>query len=714
MEKNSDSYGLFRTPKIYTTKILYELENILMSDRIDSAITIVQAPTGYGKTFGITRILAKVTRALGYSVPASVLMPYRAGIKPMYSYQLLANKNMEPIHIGYGMKGDKIFSRGDEVCLMTVGYWLEQFMDSLKDIGKIRAQIILLDEAHDPTWQTDLALRAILHAMKNGVYIKLVISSATINAVEMVKSIAGYFATGTSAGRHVNVLAVDNEDANIEVHYCEDNFNCLEKGKMSDVAFRKILETLKQLWESVDGNIIIMLPGQAEIDNLREVLEGDPIYTSAFIVPLHSKLSSEEVDEAIYPQKNIRSIILATNMIENSITIENVNGVIDSGLRKILFIDNDGVKELRTALASKSNIKQAIGRCGRQNKRGVAHIMMTKAHYEDLAFGLTNEVHRNPLYPQIIKLLNSNIEPYMLFGDIPPEKITDNINFLAKHEALHLVTSTDFQYSPDSDSDFSSSSDDTDSWDDSASDSVQFQLFSPPMPSVTAIGMMMLKFPCSIRAGQFMSHVLLEMEEKYYYTGAVIAAWMDESNDIFYRPAKRPRQSEEDFCEIRDTIRSAQAEFYSNDCLETMLKAWYVQLTECKSKKEISTWCREYHLFDKMITSIHSNVQSIIKAAKELGYEINKPNRAQCVELLDTLTSLKASYVPHIEKCYEEWKFEKLGPKISKSINVKDTRNKYVVDRALRSFNFDIPAVSLNLRQLNPSLISLSKIIKLT
>jgi HrpA-like RNA helicase len=81
-----------------------------------------------------------------------------------------------------------------------------------------------------------------------------------------------------------------------------------------------------------DGAILCFLPGWAEIVTIAKRLDNDG---SRLILPVHSRLTHEEQRRIFHtPVPGVRKIILATNIAETSITINDVIYVIDTGAHK--------------------------------------------------------------------------------------------------------------------------------------------------------------------------------------------------------------------------------------------------------------------------------------------------------------------------------------------------------------------------------------------
>lgn len=89
--------------------------------------------------------------------------------------------------------------------------------------------------------------------------------------------------------------------------------------------------------------------------------------TKFLILPLHSSLSNEE-QSLIFKktEKDVRKIVISTNLAETSITIDDCVFVIDVGMMKeTRFNSNQNMESLETRWVSRANAMQRRGRAGR-------------------------------------------------------------------------------------------------------------------------------------------------------------------------------------------------------------------------------------------------------------------------------------------------------------------------------------------------------------
>ncbi|RZF32716.1 hypothetical protein LSTR_LSTR005909 [Laodelphax striatellus] len=117
------------------------------------------------------------------------------------------------------------------------------------------------------------------------------------------------------------------------------------------------------------GAILVFLPGWDNITSLYNMMDecGQFPEDKFLIIPLHSSTSIQHQQMAFQtPQPGVRKIVIATNIAETSITINDIVFVIDCGLSKLKRFDaRKKITTLDTEFISKSSLLQRRGRAGR-------------------------------------------------------------------------------------------------------------------------------------------------------------------------------------------------------------------------------------------------------------------------------------------------------------------------------------------------------------
>ncbi|KAH8085587.1 helicase [Aureococcus anophagefferens] len=149
--------------------------------------------------------------------------------------------------------------------------------------------------------------------------------------------------------------------------------------------------------------ILVFLPGFKEIQTLHEALLAtrpfDREPQKSWVLPLHSQLPPEEQKRVFSrPPKGVRKVVLATNIAETAITIDDVSLVVDCGRMKEKRFDAEKrMESLEDVSVCRSNAKQRRGRAGRCRPGCCFHLLTSFAHDSVVAGHQTPEVKRVPL-----------------------------------------------------------------------------------------------------------------------------------------------------------------------------------------------------------------------------------------------------------------------------------------------------------------------------
>ena len=131
------------------------------------------------------------------------------------------------------------------------------------------------------------------------------------------------------------------------------------------------------------------------------------------ILPLHSNIPLEKQNLVFVPPRGTeRKIILATNIAESSITVPDVQFVIDFCLTKNLVMDIEThIPVLRMEWASRSNCKQRAGRAGRCSEGRVYRLVQDKFFNTQMLETSMPELSRSPLDLSILRVKMLNMGP---------------------------------------------------------------------------------------------------------------------------------------------------------------------------------------------------------------------------------------------------------------------------------------------------------------
>ena len=143
------------------------------------------------------------------------------------------------------------------------------------------------------------------------------------------------------------------------------------------------------------GSILVFLPGYEDIIGVSNLLKED---SSILVLMLHSQMVSLDQKKVFHPPpKGLTKVILATNIAETSITINDVRYVIDTGKVKEKSYDSlSGATMLKVAWISQDSAIQRMGRAGR-TQSGICFRLFSCARYDNMLKNSVPEILRTPL-----------------------------------------------------------------------------------------------------------------------------------------------------------------------------------------------------------------------------------------------------------------------------------------------------------------------------
>ena len=259
--------------------------------------------------------------------------------------------------VGYKIHLESKITRDTRLEVVTEAILVRQLQSdpALEDYN-----VVVLDEFHERSVNTDLALAFLKEAMQLRDDLFVVIMSATIDTGRLQRYLGGLAEGGeVKTLAEVPVFSVPGRHFPVRVMY--------EPEKSVVGAVREALRA------SCEGNILVFLPGIADIRKAQEALleTGDfDADSDTELCVLHSSVSLEEQKRVIKPpregESDKRRVILSSAIAETSLTVPGVTTVIDSGLARINRMDlNIGMEKLSTEVESEFSAEQRKGRAGR-------------------------------------------------------------------------------------------------------------------------------------------------------------------------------------------------------------------------------------------------------------------------------------------------------------------------------------------------------------
>ena len=379
-------------------------------------IVIVVGNTGSGKTTQIPQyLLERPSNAFdvgqnGERVmkPQSVVCTQPRRVAAMaVAARVAAERHCElGFEVGYSVRFEEVTTSETRIRYMTDGRLLREF---LLDPFLSSYTTIMIDEAHERSVSTDILLSLLKDLAIARPELRIVISSATLDAENMSK----FFG-------NVPIMYVPGRLFDVNIMYTASN--------SPDYCYSALLTTLyihKNEPIEQPCDILVFLTGQDEIDDcvsrIQEMMKNTGM-KPLVALPLYAALPAEKQAEVFRPaQRGCRKVIFATNIAETSITIETIRYVVDSGMvKQVAYDPRTGCESLDIVPVSVSSAAQRAGRAGRICN-GVCYRLFTKATFENEMPKMTKpELLRCNFAPTLLLLLSMGIDTIVDFNFLDP------------------------------------------------------------------------------------------------------------------------------------------------------------------------------------------------------------------------------------------------------------------------------------------------------
>ncbi|XP_072248425.1 ATP-dependent DNA/RNA helicase DHX36 [Leuresthes tenuis] len=423
-----------------------ELVELINSNRV----LVVSGETGCGKTTQVTQFILDdhINRGIGSTCRVVCTQPRR--ISAISVAERVAAERAESVgngnSCGYQIRlQSRLPRRQGSILYCTTGIIL-QWLRSDPLLSSISH--LVLDEIHERNLQSDVLLIIVKDLLNLRDDLKVILMSATLNAEKFSK----YFDNCPII--HIPGLTFPVEEFLLEdvlemIRYCPQNQdrrpnwkrgfwqgrNSRSEKEEKEAEYKEswpcyartlqgrysnsTVEALEMLdsdekidldlivalirhivFNDEEGAILVFLPGWDNISTLNDLLMAQQVFRSDrfVIIPLHSLMPTVNQTQVFKrPPPGVRKIVIATNIAETSITIDDVVYVIDGGkIKETNFDTNNNISTMTAEWVSLANAKQRKGRAGRVRPGKCYHL------YNGLRASLLNayqlpEIMRTPL-----------------------------------------------------------------------------------------------------------------------------------------------------------------------------------------------------------------------------------------------------------------------------------------------------------------------------
>ncbi len=310
----------------------------------ESQAVVITAETGAGKSTQVPQMLAEA----GYEVIVTQprVVAARSVAERVQEEVTQAGGKDFNTFVGYRTANERGDNPDNQILFVTDGLQLMRELYNSKPAAPDTKRALVLDEVHEWNENMEVLVAWAKQRVQEDPNFKVVTMSATMEA----EKLADYFNTDrteTSAhqARQTPVIEVPGRTFPVEK-------------RQGDDLVGETLQLAKQ-----GKNTLVFVPGKNEITEVMDSLAQHEL-PNVRIMPLHGQMEKQDQRQVFQHYDNETKVVVATNVAQTSITIDDIHAVVDSGLERQVQV-RDGVEGLYLTATSQADCMQRAGRAGR-------------------------------------------------------------------------------------------------------------------------------------------------------------------------------------------------------------------------------------------------------------------------------------------------------------------------------------------------------------
>ncbi|XP_047329773.1 DExH-box ATP-dependent RNA helicase DExH3-like [Impatiens glandulifera] len=425
----------------------YKERETLLSAISQNQVVVVSGETGCGKTTQLPQYILESEIEAGRGSFCNIICTQPRRISAMSVSERVAAERGESLgeSVGYKVRLEGMKGRDTRLLFCTTGILLRRLLVDRKLDGVTH---VIVDEIHERGMNEDFLIIVLKDLLARKPELRLILMSATLNA-ELFSSYFGgapmiHIPGFTYPVRsHFLESILETTGYRLTSYNQLDNYGQDKSWRMQKQTLKKrktqIASSVEEALEAADfrnynlrtqeslacwnpdtigfnliehvlchivtkgrpGAVLVFMTGWDDINSLKEQLQSNPLLgdsSRVLLLACHGSMASSE-QKLIFdkPEEGIRKIVLATNMAETSITINDVVFVVDCGKAKETSYDAlNNTPCLLPSWISKASARQRRGRAGRVQP-GESYHLYPRCVYDSFADYQLPELLRTPL-----------------------------------------------------------------------------------------------------------------------------------------------------------------------------------------------------------------------------------------------------------------------------------------------------------------------------
>ena len=378
-------------------------------------VVVICGETGSGKTTQLPKICLDIGRGLhgliGHTQPRRIAARATAA---RISEELKSELGR---HVGFKIRFTDKVTPSSYIKLMTDGILLAE---TQTDPLLRQYDTILIDEAHERSLNIDFLLGYLKQLLPRRRDLKVVVTSATLDAERFSKHFDG-----------APVIEVSGRLYPIETRYRP--FDEKKDTDLNDA----IVDAVDEAHRTGPGDVLVFLPGEREIREAAEALRKHHP-PGLEVLPLFARQTAVEQGRVFAAHQGQR-VVLATNVAETSLTVPGIRYVIDAGLARVKrYSHRSKVEALQVEPISRAAASQRAGRCGRISA-GVCFRLYDEEDFNQRPAYTEPEILRSSLAGVILRMKSlhlGDVEDFPFLEAPAPRMIADGYQLLAELGAI--------------------------------------------------------------------------------------------------------------------------------------------------------------------------------------------------------------------------------------------------------------------------------------